>query len=153
MVELMIVVSIIGLLAVIAIPAFTQSRMISQNAAFMNDIRRLSGDVFDLYALDNGDLPPDAPAANQPAGIATYMPKQFSFTDGTPIGGVYDWDRGATRSDKVHGGLCYGGLAIVGPGRTASQMTDIDADIDDGDLNTGIFQSVGGGDYVLIVEP
>ena len=151
--ELMIVVSIIGLLAVIAIPAFTRARLISQNVSFANDLRQLSGNVFDLYALDNGDLPPDSAPGAIPAGVESYLPKNFDWAEPTPIGGIWNWERAADRSEKVYDGLCYGGLAIISPGRTTSQMMDVDDDIDDGDLNTGMFRSVGGGIYVLIIDP
>jgi len=151
--ELMIVVSIIGLLAVIAIPSFLRARLSSQNAAFKNDLRRLSGDVFDLYGLDNGDLPPDAPMATMPTGTVSYLPKQFDWTVRTDIGGNWDWDRAATRGAKIHGGVCYGAITIVDPGRTVSQMESIDGDIDDGNLNSGNFRSVGASTYIMIVEP
>ncbi|MFT5241188.1 MAG: prepilin-type N-terminal cleavage/methylation domain-containing protein [Kiritimatiellia bacterium] len=151
--ELMIVVSIIGLLSVIAIPAFLRVRLSSQNAVFKNDLRRLSGDIFDLYALDNGDLPPDAPMATMPTGTVTYLPKQFDWSERTSIGGNWDWDRAATRGTKIHGGACYAAITIVNPGRTASQMEAIDAEIDDGDLNSSNFRSVGASTYIMIVEP
>ena len=151
--EIMIVVSIIGLLAVITIPATMKARLLSQNAVFKNDLRRLSGDVFDLYALDNGDFPPDALVSTMPTGTVTYLPKQFDWTERTPIGGQWDWDRAANRSLKIHGGICYASITIIAPGRTSSQMSDIDAEIDDGDLNAGTFRSIGGGNYALILEP
>ena len=151
--EIMIVVSIIGLFATLTISATMKARLLSQNAVFKNDLRRLSGDVFDLYALDNGDFPPDAAVATMPTGTVAYLPKRFDWTQKTSIGGRWDWDRAPDRSQKIHGGICYAGLTIVEPGRTSSQMSDIDLEVDDGDLSTGNLRSVGGGNYVLIIDP
>ncbi len=149
--EIMIVVSIIGLLAVIAIPSFLQARRSTQDAAFMNDLRRLQGDVFDLYALDTGDLPADVPTGVLPAGIGNYLPRHFEWTERTHIGGYWDWERGADPSDKVFG-ICYAGLRVHLPGRTVAQMREIDQAVDDGNLSTGIMRSAPDG-YIFIVQP
>ena len=58
--EIMIVISIIGLLTVIAMPMFMHARFRSQNTAFLNSLR-LAGDAFHQYAVEKGDFPRDAP--------------------------------------------------------------------------------------------
>jgi len=53
LVEIMIVVVIIGLLAAMAIPAFTKVRQSSQDKAVLNNARQLSA-AADQYYLENG---------------------------------------------------------------------------------------------------
>lgn len=53
LVEIMIVVVIIGLLAMLAIPAFQKVRMASQDKAVMNNARQMAG-AADQYFLENG---------------------------------------------------------------------------------------------------
>jgi type IV pilus assembly protein PilA len=53
LVEIMIVVVIIGLLAAMAIPAFTKVRQASQDKAVLNNLRQLSA-AADQYYLENG---------------------------------------------------------------------------------------------------
>ena len=53
LVEIMIVVVIIGLLAMMAIPAFNKVRENSQDKTVMNNVRQLSS-AADQYFLENG---------------------------------------------------------------------------------------------------
>lgn len=148
-IEVMIVVTIIGLLAVIAIPMVSKARMRAQDAAFINDLRMLVQVGMEQHAIVRGDFPPDAPPGVQPVGIEDFMPRRIEWDEPTPIGGQWDWDRAPTRSSKVHG--CYAGLSVYLPFRTTAQMQKIDAAIDDGDLLTGLFrQRVDG--YIYILE-
>ncbi len=54
--EIMIVVSIVALLATIAIPSFMSSRESTQKQ-LCSENRRLISDMLDLYCLDNGEAP------------------------------------------------------------------------------------------------
>ena len=146
----MIVVAVIGTLAVLAMPAFMASRIRSQNAAFMNDLRLLSHE-FEMFSMaeGKGNYPPDAPVATAPAGFTGSGIRHFSWSELTPIGGSWKWDRAASRADKVYG--CYGGISVVDPGRTTDQMQDIDSIIDNGDITTGRFRERAGG-YIYVVE-
>ena len=53
LVEIMIVVVIIGLLATMAIPAFTKVRVASQDKAVLNNARQLAG-AADQYMMESG---------------------------------------------------------------------------------------------------
>ncbi|MFQ3226182.1 MAG: type IV pilus assembly protein PilA [Lentimonas sp.] len=53
LVEIMIVVVIIGLLAAMAVPAFTKVRATSQNKAIVNNMRQITS-AADQYFLENG---------------------------------------------------------------------------------------------------
>ena len=59
--ELMIVVSIIGLLSVLAIPAFMKQRRQTQDTAFLNNLRLLAASM-ERHAITEGDYPADATA-------------------------------------------------------------------------------------------
>jgi prepilin-type N-terminal cleavage/methylation domain-containing protein len=147
--EMMIVVAIIGLLATLAMPNFRKARLRAQNARFVNDLRILTGPVLEQFAIENGDFPPDAAPGIIPTGIAPYMARRVDWEDGTPIGGEWDWDRAATRADKING--VYASLEAIGVGRTTAQMRDIDEEIDDGNLLTGLFRQTADG-YMQILE-
>jgi type II secretory pathway pseudopilin PulG len=146
----MIVVAIIGTLAVMAIPAFMNSRRSAQNAAFLNDLRLLSQE-FEMYTIERGkgNYPVDSPVATKPAEFTDSGIRQFSWSELTPIGGYWKWDRAATRADKVHG--CYAGISVIMPGRTTEQMLAIDSSIDDGIITTGRFRQRTDG-YIYVIE-
>jgi prepilin-type N-terminal cleavage/methylation domain-containing protein len=149
-IELMIVVAIIGILVILGIPAFLQSRISSQNASFRNTLRLLE-QGFELYSLEvgSGNYPADAPPSTAPAGFDEYKPRRFSWDETTPIGGTWDWDRAADRGTKVRG--CYAGISVIAPSRTSAQMLKFDKHFDDGTLDEGHFQQHADG-YIHIIE-
>ena len=149
LVEIMIVVTIIGILALIAIPQVMKARTRSQNTAFINDLRILSGQVFGFYGLDKGTFPEDVPPSVEPAGIHSLLPKRFDWTKRTAIGGQWDWDRAGNTSEKVHG--CYAGLSVYQPERTELEMREIDKIVDDGNLLSGVFRKRTDG-YIFILQ-
>jgi prepilin-type N-terminal cleavage/methylation domain-containing protein len=149
--ELMIIVTIIGLLAILAIPAIHEARRRSRDTSFINDLRNLSNNVFYQYALSHGGYPDAAAPGVLPADVAGYLRPSFDYSAETPIGGNWEWDRGATPADKVDG-ICYAGLSVHLPARTSAQMTRIDGMFDDGNLGSGLFRSRTDG-YIYILEP
>lgn len=150
LVELMIVVTIIGFLAVIAIPMVMEARRRAQDTDFINDLRLLTGQVFDYHGFEHGDFPVDAPPGVEPAGVSGALPKHFEWAERTAIGGYWDWERAPSRGLKIHG-ICYAGIAVYQPERTTEEMRDIDARIDDGNLGGGMFRSTPTG-YLHIIE-
>jgi prepilin-type N-terminal cleavage/methylation domain-containing protein len=148
LVEIMIVVSIIGLLAVFAIPAVGKARMRSRDTLFIQKMQMIVDNGLEQIAMAEGNYPDDVAAGVEPAGVSDYI-RRIKWGEPTPVGGTWDWDRGANRSDKVHG--FYAGLSVIAPHRTSAQMQDIDSRIDDGDLETGHFRSHATG-YIYILE-
>ncbi len=148
-IEIMIVVTIIGLLATLAVPHFRKIRRRAQDAAFINNLRILSDSVFEQYAIEHGGYPADAPPGVIPAGVEPYMARRVDWENGTPIGGQWNWDRGATRADKING--VYASIEAVGVGRTSEQMRELDGECDDGNLLTGMFRQTPSG-YMQIME-
>ena len=68
-VEVMIVVTIIGILAIIAVPHVIGARNASQDKRFLSDLRLLTENMFQYYGFEQGDFPPDAaPGVLPPRG-------------------------------------------------------------------------------------
>ena len=143
LVEIMIVVSVIALLAVIAVPSFMRARERTHRTLLVNALR-VARDACDIYVIEHNGWPPDVSRGVLPAGMATYFNGHFDWTAPTPIGGRWDWDY------KVFGFTA--GVSIVSPDETPEEMAEIDAMIDDGDLSTGAFQQTAGGRYTWILE-
>lgn len=140
LVEIMIVVTIIGLLAALAIPAFARIQLRSRASALANDLR-VGQAAFETYALENGGWPPDG-AAGVPPEMAGYLSME-KFNGPTPFGGNYDWDF------EQFGFTA--GLSVYNPDADLDTMGRVDAMIDDGNLATGNFRSRADG-YILILE-
>ena len=143
LVEIMIVVSIIALLAIIALPSFLRAREQGRAAKFMNALRVASG-AFEIYAAEHNDYPADVSRGIVPPGMNTYFSKTFDWTKVTPYGGNWDWDY------NVFGFTAA--VSAIGTNATSAQMLEIDRKIDDGDLATGVFQDMGSGRYSYILQ-
>ena len=127
LVEIMIVVAIIGLLAAIAIPAFQRSRERSQAARLVNDFRQFDS-AFQRYLMENGTPPPMAAMGTVPAGMAGFLPS--NYTDPSPFGGGYIWSGPSAN------------IVLSGSSATDSVMQLVDAALDDGNLTTGDFTKI-----------
>jgi prepilin-type N-terminal cleavage/methylation domain-containing protein len=143
LIELMIVVGIIALLAAMALPGFIRARQRAQNTKFINALR-VASSAFDTYAIEHNSYPPDVFRGIVPPGMAPYFNSTFDFTQPTPIGGLWDWD-------KDNFGF-KAGLSVVDPNALQIQLQDIDKSWDDGNLITGHFQDKGARRYSQILE-
>ena len=141
--ELMIVVAIICLLAVLAMPSFMRARQRAQNTKFINALR-VASSAFDTYAVEHQSYPDDVNRGIVPPGMSSYFDNSLKWSATTPIGGQWDWDK------DVFG--FKAGVSVVSPSISVQQLTEIDATIDDGDLNSGRFQALAGGRYSCILE-
>ena len=135
----MIVVVIIGLLAALAIPAFTRVRQRAQNSRVANDLR-VFAQVYDTYLLEKGAWPADVGPGVIPAELLGQLP--LTFTRPTPIGGLYEWDN--------EPGLKS--ITLYQTTASMAQMRALDALIDDGDPATGNFQ-FNGTEWHYLLEP
>ncbi len=137
LVEIMIVVVIIGLLAAMAIPAFSRVREKSRFSALANDLRSFAA-AFDTYALEHGGFPADTDIGVLPTvmlnGNSTLDADTFAAT--TPIGGSYDWD------SNVFG--IVAAVSVADATITTEELTRFDAQFDDGNLSTGQFRGTTG---------
>ena len=134
LVEIMIVVVIIGLLAAMAIPALKRVQQAARNNRFINDLRVFT-QSFEQYALENGGWPPNVGNSVVPANMTTAL--QISvWTTTNSIGGRWNWDRGLNGFTAA--------VSTTNVTADDEQMTDIDRKIDDGNLETGLFQKTNG---------
>ncbi|MBA3850216.1 MAG: hypothetical protein C0502_09525 [Opitutus sp.] len=145
LVEIMIVVVIIGLLAAMAIPALKRVQRAAQNNRTVNDFR-VFAQAFETYALQNGFWPNNAGAGVVPSAPVSMAGdfKTVVWQAATAIGGRWNWDRnvaGVTAGISIQNFTC-----------DDQQLEEIDARLDDGDLNAGKFRKTQSNRVTLILE-
>lgn len=141
LVEIMIVVMIIGLLAAIAIPSFSKARNEARISRYLNDLR-MAVDYIEMYAMENGDYPPDKMPGQAPDGLEQYV-KGLNWSEETPLGGRWDWDRTSVGISA--------GVTVIGATASLTDLQLVDNRIDDGNLLTGRFRRTGAGGYTYVV--
>ena len=109
MIELMIVVSIIGILATLAVPSYQSSVVKAKEAALRQDLSTIR-DVLDQHKADQGKYPPSL-SALMGAGYLRGIPKD-PFTGATTT-----WQE---ISDPIEGGVVdvFSGSEFVGTNGT-----------------------------------
>jgi type IV pilus assembly protein PilA len=142
----MIAVGIIGLLALIAIPAFMKARQRTQVTQIASNLRVFSH-AFQQYAIENGDYPPDshlpAPYHLPNALIEEYINAPL-WAATTSLGGNYNWEG----LDSYP----YAGISIFAATAPAARFQELDEMLDDGVLSEGQFRQTPNGRYTFIVE-
>lgn len=142
LVEIMIVVTIIGLLAAMSIPAFKRVLDRAQASRVVNDFRIFT-DAFQMYALDTVTYPPDNTKGVVPDGMDDYLDTGV-WTAETPIGGNYNWEMGV---QGVQAAVSVQSVTVDN-----DVLVLIDNMMDDGDLSSGIVRSRGGEGVMLVIE-
>jgi type II secretory pathway pseudopilin PulG len=132
LIEVMIAVAIIAFLAMLALPAFNRLRRNAQSNRFVSDLR-VFAQAFEGYVTMNGGFPPAAGGGIVPAGMAGDL-RVSAWGASNSLGGRWNWD---------NDGAGIMGIATTNVTAPLSQMILIDARIDDGDLNNGLFQQSG----------
>lgn len=143
--EMLLAVSIIGMLAVVLIPTFNLAMRSRQNALCANKLR-MAVEAFELYAADEGAFPPSGQPGVIPPLMADYYFPYFKIDwwgNTTELGGNWSWN---IDLDGIHASV-----SINAPTALQPQMTDLDRLIDDGNLATGRFRQVGT-KYNFIIE-
>ena len=136
MVEIMVVLVIIGLLAVLAIPAFKHMKETAMEKRFISDLRTFA-QAFEAYASKNGRWPTESAAGVVPTGMAGEF-REDTWGSRNSLGGLWDWDYKAVTGYTA-------GISTVEVTVDDASMTNIDAAIDDGDLTKGSFVKISGG--------
>ncbi len=138
----MIVVVIIGLLAAMAISAFSRIREKSENTTIANDLRTFSA-AFEQYALETGGWPPDTATGVVPAGMTGRI-KDADWGKTIPGNGRWDWDKNILGIKAA--------ISLLGCTFSDARLAQIDAMIDDGNVNTGRFRRLSDGRPALVLE-
>ncbi len=142
LVEIMVVVTIIGLLASIAIPSYQQSRNSAIASKTASDFKRFA-DQFNLYALQKGTWPDDGYPGTIPAGMESYLADNV-WQEVTPLGGNWDYDNSAFGFTS--------GVSIDSTTLGDDALLAVDSLLDDGSLSTGIMIKTGGNRLSYILE-
>jgi prepilin-type N-terminal cleavage/methylation domain-containing protein len=90
--ELLVVISIIGILAAVLIPSLLAAKNDAYNARAKAELKEIDT-ALELYANDHGGYPPDADRG-LPPGLETYLGPGTWPAAPWP-GSVYDWDNWA----------------------------------------------------------
>ena len=146
LVEIMIAVVIIGLLMMLAYPAFTKILRSASNARFISDVRVFS-QSFENYSMETGLWPPNAGNGVVPLNMANSV-RKTNWVAPTSVGGQWNWDAGSTAASFGF----FAGVSVVNVTASDLQMIMIDKRIDDGDLNTGLFRKVSVNRFTYILQ-
>jgi len=137
--ELMIVVSIIGVLANVALPAYKDYTL---RARLTEMVLRLDNiaDRVRLYRQETGIYPADTHII-PPAKVG--IPDEVWYKD-TMLGGNFNWEG----PDNYP----YAGISIFGATAPEEDIRIFDKIVDNGDLTSGIFRETPNGRYTYIIE-
>ncbi len=138
--EILAVVIITGILISLAIPGANKLILTTRNNIIVNDLKVFAG-AFHQYAGENGAWPDDQGSNDAfPPNMEGYL-METAWTRKTPIGGNYNWDKNSN-----HGGTVFEAVISITDSNeseiivTMDQLGLIDAQIDDGNLNSGLFR-------------
>ena len=143
--EMLLTVSIIGMLAAVLIPTFNLAMRSRQNAECANKLR-MAVEAFELYAADKGGYPTSSQPGVIPPEMADYYFPYFKIDwwgAAAELGGSWAWN---IDQDGVHAAV-----SINAPTALQPQMEDFDRLVDDGNLAAGRFRKVGT-KYNFIIE-
>jgi prepilin-type N-terminal cleavage/methylation domain-containing protein len=130
LVELLIVLLIIGILASLAIPTYHSMVIRARAAQVAGDLNTIKVAAYN-YDADHHEWPPETAAGQVPAGLAPYLPENFSFVrDDYEL----DWEYWVLSGTSTSGGARVG----------ASVVTD------DTRLGAAIVRLLGGIPHIII---
>lgn len=141
LVEILLVVIIIGILAAVALPQFAGISRESADKTFASNVKAFANQI-SVYELQTGAWPAERAAGQTPPEVGLLLDPN-NWGSRTPIGGAWDWDY------NVNGVIAA--VSVELPDRTAVQMQEIDALLDDGDVTTGRFRQRPNG-YMWILR-
>lgn len=147
----MVVVTIIGLLASLSMPAAKRAGQSARASAVANDLR-VFATAFTTQAQQSGNFPPETTVGVLPPLMVGALGNS-AWRRKTPIGGLYNWD-----FNRNHGGTVFRAAIAISRSGTNLVTTDtqqllaIDRRIDDGNLATGNFRRGAASEPVFIIE-
>lgn len=146
LVEISVVVTLIGLLAAIGMPAYRRIQLKSRATAAVNDFRAFSGACV-TYNMQQASWPAGGLNPGEaPPELVGVLPAAFSKP--TPIGGYYEWISNSSYKAAIRVSTYNGNNATD----DADLVEMIDRIMDDGNLSTGSVR-VESGSVIYIIEP
>ena len=143
LVEMLVVITVIGIVAAIAIPSISSIRQQARVNATVADFKTFRTAIIAYALLENG-YPADT-HETLPGGAAMqpYL-SAAAFEREAPITGRYNWE-GPERYP-------YAGVSLTSTRATLSELKSVDDLLDDGNLSTGYFRFTRNGRYTYIIE-
>jgi type IV pilus assembly protein PilA len=146
LIELLVVVLVIGIIASIAVTAYTRQIDKARVAAVAADLNTFHTG-FLSFAADNDQFPPDSHLQApyhlpNGVGVENYLPVR-RWADKTPLGGFYNWEG----PDNYP----YAGISLFETTAEPSILAMLDERIDDGDLSQGRFRITPNSRYTYIL--
>ena len=127
LIEIIVIVTIIGLLAAIALPVYGKLQRKSVNTLMTNELRIASG-ALEFYVFENGVWPPDG-AGGWPTELTGYLPPPDRWNKPSPVGGRWSW---ALDTDGTAASLRINNFTA-----NTDQINELDYMMDDGSTTTG----------------
>jgi len=149
LIELMIVVTIIGILAAIVMPTFSNAREEAAATSAATSMKAYA-QSFMRYKLDHDDWPPTAPGGH---GFNDALDPYISKADrliATPADGYWAYHDWGTGSRSLISGERYTVGVLIARANEVC-FPAIDAMIDDGDVSTGAVQQYNNYGYTNLV--
>lgn len=145
LVELLIVVTIIGILAAISIPMFVQYKQGAENAEFIAELRHYVVRANICY-IETGVMV-DGGTGTAPPEWGNYV-NVGQWTAPTTIGGWWDLEYNDTFNSYIGWGI---GVHFNGVTVPIERMQQIDEAFDDGNLVSGKFQQINPDRFYYII--
>lgn len=148
-IELVIVVTIIGILAMLIEPAFRRIQLRARGAALVSELRVFE-EAFVRYAQEHGEFPSSQRNRDSiPPGMDGYL-SAGRWETPSPVGGYYTWDDAqGGNARRSHNGA----IMVRGGTLSMADMRLIDEWFDDNKTNDGLLQvRAAGATVVYIVE-
>ena len=146
LVELAIVVSIIGILAALAVPLYKIILVRSKISTFANDIR-VHSEAIRRFAMEEGTYPNNVDIENNQFGLASRLDKYLSTSwyEPTAIGGSFSLKNQVALSD---GSVRNVFIEVNGTGKHPmtvgyNDLMKLDKEIDDGSPGSGFVRISG----------
>jgi prepilin-type N-terminal cleavage/methylation domain-containing protein len=153
LVEIMVVVTIISILAAIAVPAIARVQRRAKTTAVLNDFRVFAA-AFATYSHETGGWPAEAAAGVIPTGMNQYL-NTTAWTRVTPLGGKYNWEFNQNHfGTQIKAAIAIGTATGATYTLDVNQILDLEAAIDgNSDLLGGSFRIGTGMVPLYVVEP
>lgn len=139
----MVVVTLIGFLAMLAVPTFKRIKLRALSASYTADTRLFS-EAFQRYAQENGRFPPTSGVGVIPDGMDEYL-NINDWNKTSSIGGNYSW------LSVQNAGATIGVLVVAGATLSLDELELVDTWIDDGNLNSGNVITAAAGTIVYYI--
>lgn len=136
--ELVITVTIIGVLSSVATTRLGSMRSRSSLAATVGGIQGIAAS-FHLYYADNHELPGDRQPSEYPSEMEPYL-RRGDFEAAPAIGGEWDWNG----SDSSPWDMQGANISIFNTPAPTSRWQEFDSAFDDGSLTRGAYKRVPG---------